>query len=254
MNGRRLRLSQCRAPQLALAALCAALSASSTAGPGGFATEITQIANNLQLVQQYAQMLRSYIRQGEELQQAILDYAESVRNSNPLAGQLFGPIEGELQALANVVQQGRALAYSMANLDEEFRTRFTGQGYRGIAYLEEYAEWSQTSLDTTLSALRAVGLQANQLENEETVLQGLREMAVTADGRMQAIQVTNQIAEQNVQQLMKLRQLMMADISAKAAWQAEQTQRDMANTAAARRFFDYAPPNADGEAFWGGSR
>ena len=35
---------------------------------------------------------------------------------------------------------------------------------------------------------------------------------------------------------------------------AEQTQRDMANTAAARRFFDYAPPNADGEAFWGGSR
>ena len=99
-----------------------------------------------------------------------------------------------------------------------------------------------------------MGLQANQLENEETVLQGLREMAVTADGRMQAIQVTNQIAEQNVQQLMKLRQLMMADISAKAAWQAEQTQRDMANTAAARRFFDYSPPNVDGETFWGGSR
>jgi P-type conjugative transfer protein TrbJ len=251
---RRLRIARERAPQLALAALCAALSASSAAGPGGFATEITQIANNLQLVQQYAQMLRSYIRQGEELQQSILDYAESVRNSNPLAGQLFGPIEGELQALANIVQQGRALAYSMANLDEEFRTRFTGQGYRGITYLEEYAEWSQTSLDTTLSALRAVGLQASQLENEQTVLQGLRELAVTADGRMQAIQVTNQIAEQNVQQLMKLRQLMMADISAKAAWQAEQTQRDMANTAAARRFFDYAPPNVDGEAFWGGSR
>ena len=254
MNRRRLRVVQSRAPQLALAALCAALSASSAAGGGAFATEITQIANNLQLVQQYAQMLRSYIRQGEGLQQAILGYAGSVRNSNPLPGQLFGPIEGELQALANIVQQGRALAYSMANLDEEFRTRFTGQGYRGIAYLEEYAEWSQTSLDTTLSALRAVGLQANQLENEETVLQGLREMAVTADGRMQAIQVTNQIAEQNVQQLMKLRQLMMADISAKAAWQAEQTQRDMANTAAARRFFDYSPPNVDGEAFWGGSR
>jgi P-type conjugative transfer protein TrbJ len=243
-----------RAPQFALAALCAALSASGVAGPGGFATEITQIANNLQLVQQYAQMLRSYIRQGEELQQSILDYAESVRNSNPLADQLFGPIEGDLQALADIVQQGRALAYSMANLDEEFRTRFTGQGYRGIAYLEEYAEWSQTSLDTTLSALRAVGLQASQLQNEETVLQGLRELAVTADGRMQAIQVTNQIAEQNVQQLMKLRQLMMADISAKAAWQAEQTQRDMANTAAARRFFDYAPPNVDAQAFWGGSR
>ena len=254
MTPRRLRVARERAPQLAMAAVCAALSASSAAGPGGFATEITQIANNLQLVQQYAQLLRSYIRQGEELQQSILDYAESVRNSNPLAEQLFGPIEGELQALATIVQQGRALAYSMANLDEEFRTRFTGQGYRGIAYLEEYAEWSQTSLDTTLSALRAVGLQASQLENEQTVLQGLRELAVTADGRMQAIQVTNQIAEQNVQQLMKLRQLMMADISAKAAWQAEQTQRDMANTAAARRFFDYAPPNADGEAFWGGSR
>ena len=109
VNQRRLRVLQSRAPQLALAALCAALSASSAAGGGAFATEITQIANNLQLVQQYAQMLRSYIRQGEELQQAILDYAESVRNSNPLPGQLFGPIEGELQGLANIVQQGRAL-------------------------------------------------------------------------------------------------------------------------------------------------
>jgi P-type conjugative transfer protein TrbJ len=243
-----------RLAQLVLALVGGSLAAPLAAGGGAFATEFTQIANNLQLVQQYAQMLRSYIRQGQELQQAILEYGESVRNSTRLPGQLFGPIEGELRALADIVRQGRALAYSMANLDAEFRGRYTGQGYRGVAYLEEYADWSQTSLDTTFSALRAVGLQAEQLGSEEAILQGLRALATGADGRMQAIQVTNQIAEQQVQQLMKLRHLMMADISAKAAWQAGQTQREMADTAAARRFFEYAPPNADGEAFWGGSR
>ncbi len=236
-----------------LLALPLTLVASAQAG-GGFATEVTQILNNLQLVQQYAQMLQAYIRQGEQLAQAVRDYAEQVRNGTALPGQLFGPIAAELQQLAGIVQQGRALAYSLGNLDAEFRARFKGHGYRGVEYLPEYADWAQTSLDTTLSALRAVGLQDQQLASEESVLAGLRTMARSAQGRMQAIQVTNQIAEQQVQQLQKLRQLMMADISAKAAWQAAQTQREMADTAAARQFFEYAAPDGDATAFWGGSR
>ena len=42
---------------------------------------------------------------------------------------------------------------------------------------------------------------------------------------MQALQVLGQITEQQVQQLMKLRELMMADMSSKQAYQAAMIQQ-----------------------------
>ena len=85
----------------------------------GFATEWTQIANNLQLI-------TSYIRQGEELRQKILMVLDMAKNTAELPFQVFGPIMADISSLAGIVQSGRSLAYSMANLDAEFRNRFRG--------------------------------------------------------------------------------------------------------------------------------
>src|ERR1051325_1412572 len=75
---------------------------------GGFATEWTQLANNLQLVQ-------SYIRLGEQLQQEIRMVLDMTKNSQILPSQVFGPISSDIARLASIVQGGQALAYSMAN-------------------------------------------------------------------------------------------------------------------------------------------
>jgi P-type conjugative transfer protein TrbJ len=89
---------------------------------GGFATEWTQLSNNLQLI-------NSYIRQGEQLRQEILMVLDMAKHTAQAPFQTFGPIQGDIAALHSIVQNGRALAYSMANLDSEFRTRFRGWGY-----------------------------------------------------------------------------------------------------------------------------
>ena len=123
---------------------------------GGFATEWTQIANNLHLI-------NTYIRQGEELRQKVLMVTDMAKHTLQLPAQIFGPIMGEIAGLHTIVQSGRALAYSMANLDAEFRSRFRGFGYSANAWYTQYRDWSQTSLDTTLGALRAAGLQGQQI-------------------------------------------------------------------------------------------
>lgn len=212
---------------------------------GNLATETTQLMNNAQLIAQY-------IRQGEQLRQAILMYADMVRNSGRVPEEVFGPIMADLNQLAAIVQGGRALAYSMANLDGEFRARFRGYGYSAGAYYRDYRDWSQTTLDTTLSSLKAAGLQGRQLQSEQTVLNALRAMAVSAEGRMQALQVGNQVAEQTVEQLMKLRELMIVDLQSKQAFQAEQIQKEMQNTAATEGFFNYVPPARDGRTYEAG--
>lgn len=212
---------------------------------GAFATEFTQLLNHGQLIMQY-------IRQGEQLANEIKMYEDMLRNVKPVSGQVYGPIMADINFLSSIVQGGMALAYSMANLDAQFRTRYPGYASPPNAYYRDYKVWSQTTLDTTLGALRAAGLQGQQLQSEQAVLNSLRAMAQASDGRMQALQVLGQISEQQVQQLMKLRALMLADLSSKQAYQATVIQRQAASEAATEHFFNWSPEASDGRTYQGG--
>jgi P-type conjugative transfer protein TrbJ len=212
---------------------------------GAFATEVTQLLNHAQLVMQY-------LRQAQQLSEAIKQTTDMVKNSRALTLQIFGPIASDINALAAIVQGGRALAYSLANLNTLFTARFPGYGYTGTRYFTQYRNWSQTSLDTTLGALRAAGLQGQQLQSEQAILSSLRSMAQSTGGRLEALQVMGQISEQQVQQLMKLRELMMADMSSKQSYQAAIIQKQAASEAATERFFTWTPEVSDGTTYESG--
>jgi P-type conjugative transfer protein TrbJ len=197
---------------------------------GVFATEVTQLLN-------HAELVLAYIRQGLQLENELAMYANMLRNTKNLSPQTFGQIQADMNALGQIVQGGQALAYSLGNLDQLFRSTYPGYGTTPTVYYANYQRWSQTSLDTTLGALRAAGLQSQQMQSEQSVINSLEGMSQTADGQMQALNVLGQISDQQVQQLMKLRQLMMADMSSKQAYQAAVIQQQAANEAAAQWFF-----------------
>jgi type IV secretion system protein TrbJ len=200
----------------------------------GVATEWTQLLNHVQLVM-------TYIRQGIQLQTQMQQFAEQLKQGRVSPQQIFGSIQQDLTQLAQIVQGGQALAYSMGNLDAQFRNTFPGYGSRTSGYFNDYKKWSQTSLDTTFSTLRAVGLQGQQLNNAQSVLAQLRAMSTGATGEMQAAEVGNQIAEQQVEQLMALRQLMLVDLQSKQAYQAEQIQKEQVDKAALDQVFGTQP-------------
>ncbi len=214
---------------------------------GGFATEWTQVLNGVQLLQ-------TYIRHGEALRQQILMVLDMAKHTARLPFQVFGPIMAEIASLHAVVRQGRALAYSMANLDAEFAARFRGFNYSPEQWYSAYSEWSRTTLDTALGTLKAANIQANQMTSEEAVLSQLRTMAASSDGRLKAAQIGLQLAEQTVQQMMKLRQIMLADIQSKMAFQSWQMSQAGAAQAAERKFFERSPGRTDPRRFVGGNR
>jgi type IV secretion system protein TrbJ len=214
---------------------------------GAFATEITQLLN-------HAQLVLAYIRQGLQLENEISMLANMVRNTKNLSPQTFGQIQADINALAQIVQGGQALAYSLGNLDQVFRSTYPGYGTNPTVYYRNYQKWSQTTLDTTLGALRAAGLQSRQMQSEQAVINSLESMSQTADGQMQALNVLGQISDQQVQQLMKLRELMMADMSSKQAYQAAIIQQQAANEAAAQWFFTGGPVTSDGKTYLPGLR
>ena len=200
----------------------------------GVATEWTQILNHVQLVM-------NYIRMGVQLQIEMQQLSEQLKQGKGLPSQIFGSIQQDLGQLAQIVQGGQALAYSMGSLDAQFRNTFPGYSSRTSGYFNDYKKWSQTSLDTTMNSLRAVGLQGQQLNNAQAVLTKLRNMSMSAGGQMEAAQVGNQIAEQQVEQLMALRQLMLVDLQSKQAYQAEQIQKEQADKAALEQVFGTQP-------------
>jgi len=195
--------------------------------PYPVASEFTQIANNIQLVISYATLANQYATQIQQYQRQIID-------GTILSNQQFGNLSQDLVGLQHVVQGGNSLSYSMANLDSQFSSKFpTYASMPNTSFATRYSTWSQTSMDSTRTALDAAGMQSDQMTTDQQTLDILKQHSVGAQGQLEAAEVGNEIAVQQAQEMMKLRQLMMADMQSKAAFQAQQiAQQDEAAHAA----------------------
>jgi P-type conjugative transfer protein TrbJ len=201
---------------------------------------------------EYAKQLLQYAIQVQQL-------ADAVKNSIHGGPATLTNIAGDLNQLANVVQGGQALAYSLSGQDAVFRMTFPGyQQVSGLppsfgTYQSNYALWAQTSLATTQGILRGVGLQGKLLASEQGVLSILRTLSSSnLLDRNDAINLTGQLAAEQVAQLQKLRELQLEDMTSKAAYQGYVIQRQAASEVATQQFFSYTPEVSDGQTFQGG--
>ena len=186
-------------------------------GPIGGALEITQLAN-------YAELVETATTSAENLKYTFEQYRMMYENFRNLPNQIRQQAEADLQELANIVQTGLSLAYSSAQIDEEYRNRHRDFSYyenlsRGAGgerkhqfFSDHYRDWSQSNHDSIRGALRAAGLQAQQFRREETAVRAIENQMQTASGTKQLLQAGGSIAALQVEQLQKLRQLQMAQI------------------------------------------
>jgi type IV secretion system protein TrbJ len=212
------------------------------AGVGVFATEITQLLNHVELIDQYIQQVQMVSNQLSQIQNMI-------RNTTVNPSQIFGAVNQDLSTLGTAVQGGQSLAYSMGNLDSQFTQRFPGYQAVGTNYGARYSLWGKTALDTISGTLRAMGLQSSQLQNEQTILAALRARSENPIGMSDTVAAGNQISEQQVEQLQKLRELMLADLQSKQAFQAATLQDQLSTHANADNFFGASQINRNGTPF-----
>ena len=200
-------------------------------------SEITQLANKLTLLKQVA-------NQAEQLKTQISQYDNMVTNSKGVSQNIWGNAMGDLQRINALFQNSKALAYSAKSLDAQFSNRY--QGYRGylngkVNLQNKYQQWSQEANDNALYALKAAGAQNMAFQDENTLMQQLQAMSGSAEGRMQAMQIANMMAAQNIQQIQKLRQLLMAQLQMQANYYQLQKDKEDAAEAAHARFVKVTP-------------
>jgi P-type conjugative transfer protein TrbJ len=200
------------------------------------ASELTQLANNVQLVDQLA-------RQVELVQQAIQQSQNMLLNTAGLDNQAWGETTAEIRRLNALLGQAKSLSFTGAGLDAQFARKYSDYnayvaeelGEEGLA--AKYQQWSEDTNSSVLTTLKAAGLSAEQIEGEEDAyLKSLEDRATTAEGRMQAIQIGSQIAMAGVRQTQKLRQILLMQTQLLANAIQRQSDRETAEAAALRRF------------------
>jgi P-type conjugative transfer protein TrbJ len=217
---------------------------------GGDATEFTQHLNNLLLKENVGnqesmignqhQMLSN---QAEMLARQLTQINNMVQNTKTVSNPQWSNTSNLLKELARVVQQGQALSYAGQNIDERFKQLYPGyQASRDFS--QDYRNWSNTNMDSIRGALNSANLQANDFATEDSLINQLQNLATTTQGRMQAIQVGNMIAMENVQQMRKLRQLQMAHMQAQNNYLAKTQQEDLSKKAVTDNFFKTSDPTA----------
>jgi type IV secretion system protein TrbJ len=204
----------------------------------GFATEGTQIANNMQLIAIQLKEIQQLERLAQQIQNQLQMIHHMATQARRLSQTEWGQAFTNLQRLNNVVQQGQALAYSYGSLDQMMRRTYPGYDdySRTVLDRETFDDrlkgWNRTTMDTMQGTLKAMNLQASLFASEESTMQTLQNLSQSAVGRMQALQAGNQIAAQQVRQTQMLRQLLMAQMGMQAAFLAGQEDRDAAQHSA----------------------
>ncbi|MBV9576348.1 MAG: hypothetical protein JO149_06965 [Gammaproteobacteria bacterium] len=174
----------------------------------------------------------------------VIDYASLIQMGNQLIQlkQQTEYIEQQLKALngnqyqwsnaqvlinnlGSIISQTNGIAYSATNVNQKFQ-----QAYPGYEAPENFNQQYKNNINMTQNTLNGVlqsmGSSAQDFQNENTRLSFLQQQSQSAQGEMQAIQASSQIASEMVSQIQLLRQTVMAQSNAQTAYYATQTQTD----------------------------
>lgn len=191
----------------------------------GYAAIVLDPTNLVQNTVSALKAIESVINEVQMIANQIQQIENMVQNTRSYGGVWDREALPRLIRLGQIIDQEQAIAYAMAGMDRVFRERYPG--YRPVTdWATTYDQWTRTTLDTLRGSLAAARFHADDFADEQRRIQTLTALSDSAEGRMQAIQAGNMLAAEQIQQLTKLRQLMMAQINAQNVYMANQTNRD----------------------------
>jgi P-type conjugative transfer protein TrbJ len=191
--------------------------AGSVAGFGG-STEITQILNNLQLIQSYEQQVNAYLRQGLQLQNELTNL---IKNPTSILGQDVGNM---INSVGKIMSGGQSIGYNLAQIDKNFANTFKSPV--AMDYSKAFTRWHKINTDTLEGALKTIGATRDQYQSNQDALTDLYNKSQASQGNLQALQTLSQINVRQIQQLQGLQELMASQATAATTYMAAQNAKE----------------------------
>lgn len=209
--------------RLVLALAVALASGSALAGGGGLtggATEMTQILNNVQLAESYAQQVMQY-------QNQLLQYETMLKNLLAHPNGVTTPNLSQLASnQAKIMSMGTDISSSMARVDTNFATTFKSP--TAATFATKFNLWTNTSHDALRAAMFNAGLQREQFADDATAVQALTTNVASSQGNLAALQALGGLNAAQLQESMKLRDLISQQQIAQNTYLAAQAAKEQA--------------------------
>lgn len=206
-----------------IAATLALASGSVHAGGGGMtggATEMTQILNNVQLADSYAQQVMAY-------QNQLLQYETMLKNLLAHPNGVTAPNLSQLATnQAKIMSMGTDISSSMSRVDTNFATTFKSP--TAASFAAKFNLWTDSSHNALRAAMLNAGLQREQFADDATAVQELTTNVASSQGNLAALQALGGLNAAQLQESMKLRDLISQQQIAQNTYLAAQAAKEQA--------------------------
>lgn len=199
----------------------------------GGASEYTQIMNNVQLANQYAQQVEQYASQLQQYQAQLRDLA-----LNPTS-MMGSDVSRLMHGIGGVMQAGQSIGGTLARIDGNFSKTF--QNPLAGTFSENFKTWTTASTDTLGAAMRSAGMHRDAFASDTEALTALFNKTQTSQGTVAAVQTMSEINVMQVQQMQKLQDLIATQNVATSNYMASQNAKDQAKQEASTVRFKATP-------------
>jgi P-type conjugative transfer protein TrbJ len=159
-------------------------------------------------------MFARQLRQLERETAAVTNLAQQlkyiIKNTTGGGAGIWASNQSFLSNLGGLISEQQGLSYTFTGLAQQFQQLYPGYNVTSTSGAQSPRASVNTTLNTLNGALQSAQDQARNFAAEQTSLGNLELKNQTAIGNLQAVQVGNEIALAQVQQIQMLRQLVMA--------------------------------------------
>jgi P-type conjugative transfer protein TrbJ len=208
---------------LLLACLVSPVRTSAQLIPGGGTVPVIDIAAIAKLVEQIGNQVRTIAILRQQLQ-------DMLQNTVSLGIGGYWDILTLLNQLQAALQHGNAIAYPLQHALSLLRTVYPGYHIPEI-WLASYQLWTLTQMATQAGTMALLHRLALEAPIDQLRLQGLAGASTNAIGRLAAIQAGNNIAIEQIQQTLRLREVIMADANARLIESSQRTNEEASRVA-----------------------
>ena len=196
-----------------IAALLICCIAVNTAYAGGGSTEVTQLANNSELLKSVEEAVKQVDLLTKQVDMFTKEFTK-------LAGidkifRSIGEVAKIYQKVKGIIDKTQGLVYNMANVGEELKQRFKSMGdLKNLAkaedFVKEVKKIGETQMETVRKTIEATGMAMEELTTTDAqALSEIQKVAQKADSESQLIQATNNLLAFMAEDAMKLRHAVM---------------------------------------------
>lgn len=192
---------------------------------------------------QYAKEAQSLATQLQQYQTQLQQYANMITNTVALPQEVWGTVQSDIMRVQSLSNAASLLSGNAGSIITRLQSAsaYANQAASLGDIAGQFTTWQQTIGNNLNTLGQTLGLQQSQQQNDAAILQALQQHSQSAQGQMQAIQASNELAGANATELAQIQATLVSTAQMQATGMAVQADRQASEDAAMLHFSTSQP-------------